>query len=195
MHLRIADLYGPACKDCITLAELASHAVDFPKTGTPIDFSGIPRPPQVEKPDFLSHEGSGDKLASGFYRSEKALGTLFRRVPIDDHTPSTMHGEIDPSEGNKIRYRLHRIDMDELGLPPLETSHSDVTEEMNHLLDAYSDRLLVIAQTHALSRHIESRLSEAELVSGTIMAKWADHRKRRESVSAMSLQVCDLLLV
>ena len=193
MHLRYADLKGPDCTECIALAEFASHAVDFPKTGTPVDFRKLPPPPNTEKPDYLSHEGSDGKLVPGFYRSEKVLGRLFRRVPLEEHSPPFFHAEVAPSDGRKIRKHLHEICMNEIGLPALEPPTDDVKEEMTHLLEAYCDRLHEIAQAHALSRRQGSRLSEEELVSGTIMAKWADHRKRREAVNAMNLQVSMLL--
>lgn len=195
MHLRFADLRGPACDECIDLAEFASHAVDFPKTGTAVDFKKLPRPPSNEKPDYLSHEGSDGKLVPGFYRSDKVLGTLFRRVPVEEHSPPLFHGEMTPSDGSKIRRCLLEIRMDEIGLPALGPSTKDVLEEMTHLLEAYTDRLHEIAQAHALSKLRGSRLSEEELVSGTIMAKWADHRKRREAVNAMNLQVSTPLII
>ena len=48
---------------------------------------------------------------------------------------------------------------------------------MKHLLEAYSDQLFAIAQAYSLSKHVDSHLSEEELVSGMIMAHWADHNK------------------
>jgi RNA-dependent RNA polymerase len=38
------------------LAEAASQAVDFPKTGTPVNLTSLPRPPSQERPDFLALE-------------------------------------------------------------------------------------------------------------------------------------------
>jgi len=40
------------------------------------------------------------------------------------------------------------------------------------------DRLFPIAQPYSLSKHVDSHLSEEELVSGTIIAHWADHNRR-----------------
>jgi hypothetical protein len=174
----------------LNLAEFASHAVDYPKTGTPVDFTSLPPPPQSERPDFLSGEGSIRRLNECFYRSQKVLGTMFRRVLIDDETPAHQNGDSAPSDGDKIWSCLQEIiEMPDLGLPPLEDPLDDLMDEMEHLLEAYSDRLLAIAQAYTLSKHLDSKLSEEELVSGTIMASWADHNKCREAVISMNLQV------
>ena len=57
LHLRISDQKGYDHPECILLAEKASHAVDFPKVGVPVNFSDLPRPPNKLRPDFLSGEG------------------------------------------------------------------------------------------------------------------------------------------
>lgn len=52
--LRTADL-SPYClrdPDCITLAALHSDAVDFPKTGRPVEFNQLPRMRHKLKPDW-----------------------------------------------------------------------------------------------------------------------------------------------
>jgi len=165
---------------------LASHAVDYPKTGAPVNFAKLPPPPQIEKPDFLMSEAWNDRSSDRFYRSEKMLGTLFRRVLIDDY-PSAPYA---PSDGDIIQNYL--ASNMPVGLSPLEPAPEDLKAEMKFFLEAYTDRLLIIAQTHTLSKHPDSRLSEEELVSGTIMAKWADRHKRREAVNAMNLQTQQL---
>jgi RNA-dependent RNA polymerase len=81
IHLRIADLKDPDCDECMQLAEAALHAVDFPKTGTPANFSSLPRPPSPEWPDFLALETVNSADNNSYYPSEKILGVLFRNVP------------------------------------------------------------------------------------------------------------------
>ena len=81
------------------------------------------------------------------------------------------------------------IDLSELGLPPLLPPQDDLREEMLQLLEAYSEHLVSIAQIYSLSKSRTARISEAELISGTITAKWPDHRKRKEAVVEMNLQV------
>jgi hypothetical protein len=189
LHLRIADLKGPDCADCMILAEKASHAVDFQKTGTPVDFSNLPKASDRSKPDFLSWESTNLELSSAYYPSKKVLGVLFRRVPMEEHLEKKYDN---PTDGHKICRALDAVGLYDLGLPPLQAPSVELLEEMDHKLEAYCDQLLVIAKTHAVSKNGKAQLTEAEIVSGTIQAKWADHRKRREAVAAMNLQTHEL---
>jgi hypothetical protein len=188
LHLRIADLKGPDCDDCIKLAEKASHAVDFQKTGTPVDFSDLPKA-SIEKPDYLSWESTNLEKSSLYYPSKKVLGVLFRRVPMEKRLEKRYEN---PTDGDKIYDALNALGLYDLGLPPLQVPSDDLAEEMNHKLWAYCDQLLVIAKTHTITKSANVQLTEAELVSGTIQAKWPDPRKRREAETAMSLQTHEL---
>ena len=176
---------GPDCPECMQLAEAASHAVDFPKTGTPANFSSLPRPPGEERPDFLAPENIDSVDNYLYYPSEKLLGVLFRSVPSAKR-PDALNT---PSEGNRVFDALMGIDLSELGLPPLEPPLADLREEMLQLLGAYSEHLASIAQLYSISKSRGAQISEAELISGTITAKWSDQRKRREAVIAMNTQV------
>jgi hypothetical protein len=49
----------------------------------------------------------------------------------------------------------------------------------------YCEQLLGTGWTHTMNIHI----SEAELVSGTVMANWSNHARRREAVPAVGLHV------
>ena len=185
---------GPDCQECMQLAEVASHAVDFPKTGTPVNFKSLPRPPSEERPDFLAPESVDSVDNNLYYPSEKLLGILFRRVP-EARPPILQNDALNtPSDGNCIFNALMEIDMSELGLPPLLPPDDDLREEMVQLLKAYSEHLISIAQTFTISKSRVARISEAELISGTITGKWSDQRKRREAVIAMNLQVSIIIL-
>ncbi|EIW86345.1 RdRP-domain-containing protein [Coniophora puteana RWD-64-598 SS2] len=190
MHLRFADLEDPGCASCMTLAELAAQAVDFPKTGTPVDFKLLPRLPDKEiKPDFLAREGENPHKNERFYESQKLLGELFRRVPLQDWSPGFWNKEESPFDVNTVYAAIRRARPWTLGLPILGKPSPVLWEEMMGLCEAYCDQLYAIAQTHTVSRDKDDYISEAELVSGTIIANWSDHRKRREAVNAMNLQV------
>lgn len=54
-HLALADQspYGTLDPKCIKLAELASTAVDYSKTGKPVSMKDIPKFPPF-KPDFMA---------------------------------------------------------------------------------------------------------------------------------------------
>ena len=188
MHLRFADLNGPGCNECLQLAEHASHAVDFPKTGTPVRFQDIPTLNKQPKPDFLSHEGR-DSTGENFYNSKKLLGHLFRRVPLEHWIPEEWGGVDSPSNGEVIEHALRGVVLHGLGLPALERPPEELCQEMQYLLDEYCDQLTAIGKVHTLSKNKDIPVSEAELVSGTLMANWSDHHRRREAVNAMNLQV------
>ena len=186
---------GPDCPECIQLAEAASHAVDFPKTGTPANFSSLPRPPGEERPDFLAPESVDSVDNNLYYPSEKLLGILFRNVPEAKRPELRNDTSNTPSDGKCIFNALMKIDLSDLGLPPLEPPQDDLWEEMQELLEAYSEHLVSIAQIYTISKSRGARISEAELISGTIVSgKWSDHRKRREAVIAMNMQVCIIIL-
>ena len=181
---------GPDCPECIQLAEAASHAVDFPKTGTPADFTKLPRPPSQVRPDFLAPESVDSVDNNLYYPSVKLLGKLFRNVP-EAKRPELRYytASNTPSDGNCILNALDEIDLSELGLPPLDPPEDDLWDEMVQLFEAYSEHLTSIAQLFSISKSRGSRISEAELVSGTITGRWTDHRKRREAVIAMNIHV------
>ena len=183
---------GPDCEECIQLAEAASHAVDFPKTGTPADFTKLPRPPSKERPDFLAPETVDWVDNNLYYPSEKLLGILFRNVPEAKRRYGTSSNT--PFDYNCIFNALAKIDLSELGLPPLDPPLGDLREEISQLLEAYSQHLFSIAQLSSISRW-RGRISEQELVSGTITGKWSDNRKRREAVIAMNIQVLIIIFI
>ena len=177
------------------LAEAASHAVDFPKTGTPVEFSDLPRPPSQERPDFLAPETVDSVDNNLYYPSEKLLGILFRNVPEAKLPPELQNDASNtPSDGNCIINALMQIDLSELGLPPLDPPQDDLWDEMLQLLEAYSEHLLSIAQLFSISKSRRT-ISEAELISGTITGKRSDHRKRREAVIAMNIQVFIIIFI
>uniref|UniRef100_A0A2P2J8X1 RNA-dependent RNA polymerase n=1 Tax=Rhizophora mucronata TaxID=61149 RepID=A0A2P2J8X1_RHIMU len=64
--------HGALDKDCITLAELAATAVDFPKTGKLVRLPSHLKPKLY--PDFMGK----DEYQS--YKSKKILGRLFRQI-------------------------------------------------------------------------------------------------------------------
>ena len=193
LHLRIADLKGPDCLECMQLAEAASHAVDFPKTGTPADFTSLPRPSE-ERPDFLAPETVDSADNNLYYPSEKLLGILFRNVPEAKRPELRYSASNTPSDGNCIFNALMEIDLSNLDLPQLLPPQDDLREEMVQLLEAYSDHLASIAQIFSISK-ARGRISEGELISCTITGKWSDHRKKREAVIAMHIQVSIIIFI
>ncbi|KAG1819741.1 RdRP-domain-containing protein [Suillus subaureus] len=187
-HLRFSDLKTPNCTECIQLAKFASQALDFPKSGTPVNFKSLPWLRRTQaRPDFLAKEGAN--ITGGqYYTSTKLLGQLFRRVPMKRGIPTAWNGNSSPSDGATVETALSYIDLRHLGLPGLTDPSEELMEEMTYLLNAYCEQLLIVGQAHTVSKNKNIHVSEAELVSGTIMANWSDHQRRRNAVSAMNLQ-------
>lgn len=73
-HVVHADLsdYGAMDQNCITLAELAATAVDFPKTGKIVSMPSHLKPKLY--PDFMG------KQPHQSYKSKKILGRLYRQI-------------------------------------------------------------------------------------------------------------------
>ncbi|CAL5358959.1 unnamed protein product [Camellia sinensis] len=73
-HVVHADLseYGALDEKCITLAELAATAVDFPKTGQLVTMPSQLKPKMY--PDFMGKEPFQS------YKSKKILGRLYRQI-------------------------------------------------------------------------------------------------------------------
>ena len=98
LHQILADDKGTTYPDCLLLADLHSTAVDFSKTGIPVDLRKIPRSPKarpdfmapgphtkVEKGDFLPKSsvqdtGNTDPRGYRYYESDNVLGILFRSI-------------------------------------------------------------------------------------------------------------------
>lgn len=104
-HVILADYKacGTLDPDCLALANMHSTAVDFSKTGIPVDVKELPKPP-FYRPDFLAtapplkvydldqidhiadHDENVDEEDTmgqtkyKYYRSEKILGCLYRNV-------------------------------------------------------------------------------------------------------------------
>jgi hypothetical protein len=110
-HKIRADLHANGTRDpnCIILAELASDAVDFSKSGKPVDMSRVPKGQDHLRPDFmmggpglvLDSKGATEledddaddvddpdvlnvldpeKFSIRYYKSYKALGVLYRQI-------------------------------------------------------------------------------------------------------------------
>ncbi|KAG8856325.1 hypothetical protein FRB96_006476 [Tulasnella sp. 330] len=73
----------PGCKK---LAELASAAVDFAKSGTPVNKADMPPPLYLRsiKPDWAIGEMGAARSGQMTYESQTAIGKLFRRIDLND---------------------------------------------------------------------------------------------------------------
>ena len=79
---QMSDSGGIFEPDCLRLAELHSVAVDYAKTGQPVPIEQIPRPPLRLRPDWNAPETHSGKHSASYYRSETAIGKLFRAIDL-----------------------------------------------------------------------------------------------------------------
>ncbi|OAV99452.1 hypothetical protein PTTG_06645 [Puccinia triticina 1-1 BBBD Race 1] len=106
-HLHIADqcAEGTLNGACLRLAELHSDAVDYPKTGVPVNIRQLPNPPAKMKPDFMCHEHDSGKEGEDYYESGKVLGKLFREIPADKIDIFIQASHIDDDIAEMHRFR------------------------------------------------------------------------------------------
>ncbi|KAF5361337.1 hypothetical protein D9757_012315 [Collybiopsis confluens] len=203
LHLRISDINGLSCGDCLRLAEAASHAVDFPKVGTAVDFKTLPKAPDGPRPDYMSGEGYRPRPGDDrYYPSRKILGKLFRSVPKDEYEPEEEDWtnpldfrRIDGRLILAVRRCLRRLRTGRFGAnsATLNMEQPDeVIDDMHHVFEDYREQLLHIAKTHTNSTKPDVWLDEAEMVTGAIMEHYPDPRKRREASVSLNLQTQEL---
>lgn len=194
-HLLLADKHvdGTFSADCLRLAELHSDAVDFPKTGTPVNVRELPRADNSFKPDFLAAEYQANRVDKDFYPSPKVLGQLFRDIPLHlldptDHTPPADPRRYSLDSNRRLTSRLSQLPIDGLegGAPGLP--RSDLVEELATLIPPFTDKLHRICRLNTLSHRRDRHLSEEEAFVGTISATSKDKRRKQEVITRLQEQ-------
>ena len=211
--LMIADLHGIFHEDCIKLCQIHSNAVDYPKSGTPVDLNAVPKPKSKIKPDWHAPETVNLDSSIDFYQSQKAIGKLFRDIDLPE---LQTHDKAARQKRQKVREDQSETDLDELfaalcmddGGDPLDSAlESSVAEYISvepdsesvklviESLERYSLELQGICACNALQRlgHKAATLGEEEAVVGTIVAKCSQRRKRKDAISQMREQTSFLV--
>jgi len=172
---------GARDPDCIELSRLASTAVDFPKTGIPVDLKTSPWVNTRLKPDFMAYRPISkedlitlkssdptDSDLSGtrpdrtyYYQSKKVLGEMYRRVDIDSLL-SQWNANLDVNEAGteqvwlKIKSKLQMI------VPPYEERWPQLLLEAQEVFDEYMNELQII-QRYFHPTPWRKQLSEEEV--------------------------------
>lgn len=159
---------------CLKLAEMHSWAVDYPKNGHKVDIKDMPRELIKFKPDWQKPDDDAPG-PSDYYKSDRALGHLFRNITLDD-IPSTIpqyQGNTEEHPISTVLYPLVRRHVAGLSGPTLTW--------INSLYMTYCEELTYLSSTYSLSTVAGSRLREEELVLGTILAncRHKGYRKNR----------------
>ncbi|EAU88888.2 RNA-dependent RNA polymerase [Coprinopsis cinerea okayama7 len=205
------DSTGIFDSDCMLLADLHSAAVDYPKSGTPVDFKKIPRLKHKLKPDWNAPETlDAQALSEKYYVSSTALGKLFRRIelPVEKGTVDGAYeqhrrrrrrrgrtgAQEDEPMLNQDRYFniiAEEVEnyLDEEML--VEEYHS--MEEIKGILSRFTTELEAICFSHTLSTGRDASLTEAEALIGTISQKTSQPKRRKELMSKLR-EKTDLLV-
>ncbi|KAF9874428.1 RNA-dependent RNA polymerase [Colletotrichum karsti] len=204
-HLVVSDQdeKGTVGQDCLTLAGLHSTAVDFSKTGIPVNPRDIPKAPRF-RPDFLAPAppahlydrnvidfvGKDDTTAEDdedmlpphqYYKSEKVLGTLYRNVDekqIWDEDINRVVSRSGPSMWEQFVGLMQRKIYDySYGRISWQTRRADATR----LRDVYEDTV-ANARTHFADNYMKP-LTEVEVFCGSIFNKTGAQTRRQKDNS------------
>ncbi|KAJ3516786.1 hypothetical protein NLJ89_g906 [Agrocybe chaxingu] len=208
--LIIADQSEQGIRDpaCLALASLHSDAVDYPKSGQPVELRAIPKLKRKQKPDWNAPETINPSSSGNYYESQRAIGRLFRAIdlPIEQERN---HNQ--PRRRNRQHQsRAARIeDLEEtLSNFTLNSAHENflfaaVEEKVNQFIDTdvtwpseiesaivqlfsrYTSDFLAICTNFTLSHSRTAQLSEEEAIIGTIAQKTSQPRRRKDMMSQL----------
>ncbi|CUA73903.1 hypothetical protein RSOLAG22IIIB_01424 [Rhizoctonia solani] len=197
-HLRLADErpLGVNDPDCLKLAALHSKAVDFQKSGTPVEIKDLPYPSR-SRPDWDAGEVRIRGAQNNVYRSERALGQLYREIQLEDNQSQTAgtHPGVEfgldldveliarPLERSKYDFIAHRLRESLARYIHVDQAPRDQFIEAAGLLGEYINELTRICNDYALTPR--SVLSEEEVVAGTILERTSQRRKRQDRIAEM----------
>ncbi|KAG9526866.1 RNA-directed RNA polymerase, partial [Aureobasidium melanogenum] len=219
-HLQIADQEPMGVFDaaCIELASMASTAVDFSKTGIAVSMDRAPRA-QPAKPDFMApsprviieaggyasfedavqneEEEETDPIGDlddirpvRYYRSEKALGHLYRSIDEQEFLRTLQDATQNlPGQDGTVLSTLWAYVQQYTGV--IQWKHH--IELARQIRDGYEQTLLQSLYQFASSpRH---PLTETEIFSGTILGRDGGKQSRRvrETTQAMREQLEEVL--
>jgi RNA-dependent RNA polymerase len=209
--LMIADqrINGIFDEDCIKLCQIHSNAVDYPKNGTPVDLSTVPKPRSNVKPDWHAPETDDLEASVEFYQSKKAIGRLFRAVDLPEVQMDTRAARLrrqqvrdddseadldqvfcmDDGRGDPLESAVERRVAEFISIDP----NSDSVRLAIDSLGRYSVELQGICACNALQRHKHAMLSEEEAVIGTIVAKCSQKRERSDAIAQLREQTSYLI--
>ncbi|KAI1797788.1 RdRP-domain-containing protein [Ganoderma leucocontextum] len=197
--------------DCLTLAELHSLAVDYPKTGQPVPIGRIPRPPLRIKPDWNAPETLNGRANGSYYHSMTAVGKLFRAIDLPALQTVERAVRFQQRHMNQDEQLVHILNQIYYTKVPrdnvvsqavqrhvaefIETDEYDDQTITNiwEMYSSYVSELRGICADFTLSPSRSAMLSEEEVVVGTIVAKCSQRRRRKDQISQMREQTSTLV--
>ncbi|KAM0717022.1 hypothetical protein Q7P37_006874 [Cladosporium fusiforme] len=212
VHLQLADQrsLGVLDPDCVKISQMASVAVDYSKTGIPIQMKELPRYDRY-RPDFMApsprvlvstsgeldfedldeHDDDAfegideEKKPMRYYRSEKVLGQLYRNIDEKQFVVEMQrqhHARILDSSSGLLDNLCDYVLRQDSDFGVLYESYMDLARDIRA---GYEDSLLDILHTYSPTIH--SPLSETEAFAGTILGRQggAQGKPLRELSKAM----------
>ncbi|KAK5553706.1 hypothetical protein LTR46_008252 [Exophiala xenobiotica] len=204
VHQVFADLDSTFSSNCLSLADLHSTAVDFSKSGVPVDPKKIPRSPAY-RPDFMAPTAS-TKVEKGikrpaavdvdvtpnrgrgyrYYESDRVLGRLYRAVDedtffqdLEDETSSLFSMEA----SNNVLEDIRDWVVSSINYSQVQAYHTMASE----VRDYYESNMLEMMSLYAV--HRTEHLTEKEVFIGTIMGRsGAGSKHQREQSDYMKTQ-------
>ncbi|KAI0856865.1 RNA dependent RNA polymerase-domain-containing protein [Xylaria cubensis] len=206
-HIILADLHeaGTVHDECKILAEMHSTAVDYSKTGIPVDMSRMaslkrtkyrpdflaPAPPtnivdkteiQFEVPTAPSVEEDEDDDTGPrhkFYKSTKILGKLYRAIDEKKIWKDDIHLVVNrhgPSLWDELFVHI-RHQCENLG----DVDWNAALDEAHRIRQAYNDQ--VWTATIDYSDHASKGITELEVFTGTIFNNSGIQTRRQRDTS------------
>jgi RNA-dependent RNA polymerase len=169
---------------CLDLAQLHSDAVDYPKTGNPVNVAEIPKL-KYPRPDWSAPE-TVDPDPVNYYQSQSAVGRLSRAIDLRQQ------------ESNLPGFALHNVSAEKMGygmdtrlveaVRERVSCHVDDLEPdpmIDDLFQWFSMRLLQVAYECNLNHRNAKPLTEQEIMMGTITQRTSQPRMRKEKISKL----------
>ncbi|KAI5120647.1 hypothetical protein M0805_007984 [Coniferiporia weirii] len=191
--------------DCLKLAQLHSNAVDYPKTGNAVPMTEIPKLKFTARPDWSEPETSRRSEVE-YYKSKRAIGELYRNIELPKFsTQLSVFSDANNAENQNLPSKgtvdIPRRDDALCCAIQLRTSQllCAVEDSLGHLSRIedvfwkYSEQLKYICFSHTMNQSRHSKLSEAEAFIGTIKAKTALPKRRKELISRLREQTTQLV--
>ncbi|XEU99115.1 hypothetical protein FSHL1_004402 [Fusarium sambucinum] len=203
-HVILADYHdeGTTHSDCVALAELHSTAVDFSKTGIPVDIKALPRNPRF-RPDFLAiapplklydkgqlaHIEGDDELDDDdvmarfkpkYYQSDKILGHLYRNVDEKKIWDEDIHRSINTA-GPSVWDQLLTIVENEVAKYELDIKWTRQSKEAWKIRGLYESAM--IDKMWHFSENPRVPLTEVEVFCGFILNKRGAQTRRQGDAS------------
>ncbi|KAL8727230.1 MAG: hypothetical protein Q9166_006194 [cf. Caloplaca sp. 2 TL-2023] len=210
LHVNLADQKPQGVFDpsCLLLAEMCSTAVDFSKTGIPVDMTKTPRSSNI-RPDFqapgprvlvektITVEGlegqdedeDEDEIevveeapATRYYKSEKVLGKLYRAIDEHDFFEEIQrHSRSVPKpQGISLAEEVWKYVREKTAL--IEYTH--YLPFARDIKEAYETNIIYTMQENSF--HPTHFVSEVEVFAGALLGKnGAQSKRQRETSTSM----------